>query len=80
MKINIPHAEDARKLIESGEYERAKVQIKKVEEIINSAVSKGLRTVSLEPLEKCVVSKLQEMGYTCKTEKDRNESFLFIYW
>ena len=81
IEINIPQASEAKLIILKGEYEKAKNQIRIVEESILGAIEQGHNWVSLgETLELCVKNKLEEMGYTINSSSGRNETQTTISW
>jgi hypothetical protein len=81
LQMNIPHAADARRSIEEGEYEKAKQQSAIVESEILKAITDGKRSAtgsgSLEPP---VEAKLREMGYKCESVDHRNETNWRVTW
>lgn len=81
IKINIPHAADARRSIEKGEYEKAAKQAIEVEKLINEAIAQGKKSVSGDDkLEPSIKAKLEEIGYTCTSGQQYNETYYSISW
>lgn len=81
LTMNIPHAADARRAIEKGEYEKATKQAAEVEKLIHGAISKGQKYVGGDGyLEPSVKAKLESMGYTCTSSSQCNEEYYSISW
>lgn len=79
--MNIPHAADARRAVEKGEYEKASKQAAEVEKLINDAISKGQKCVSGDgSLEPSVKAKLETKGYICTSGQQYNEIYYSISW
>ncbi len=81
IKMNIPHAADARRSIEKGEYEKAVNQAAEVEAMITKAIAQGGKSVGGSGrLEPPVKAKLEEMGYKCESGSQYNESYWSVSW
>jgi hypothetical protein len=81
IKMNIPHAADARRAIEKGQYEKAVKQAAEVEALITKAVSQGQTSAGGSGrLEAPVKAKLEEMGYKCSSGCQYNEDYWSVSW
>ena len=81
IQLNIPSASDARKSIESGQYEKALKQAAYVQDAITKEISEGRRCVSLsEELEMAVTAKLTALGYKYESNYFRNEACITVSW
>jgi hypothetical protein len=81
IKMNIPNADDARRSIEKGEYEKAKKQAAEVEAQIINAIAQGFKIVSGKGwLEPAVHAKLEEMGYKYESKRDFGNSYWVVSW
>lgn len=79
--MNIPHAADARRVIEKGEYAAALEQAELVTQKITAAVAAGQTSTGgdgylLAP----VKAKLEEKGYKCSSGSQYNESYWSVSW
>lgn len=81
IKMNIPHAAEARRAIEKGEYEKAVKQAAMVEAKIAHAITQGQKSTGGDGhLESAVQMKLKEMGYKCECGSQYNESYWSVSW
>jgi arabinogalactan endo-1,4-beta-galactosidase len=81
LKMNIPHASEARRAIEKGQYEKAQKQAAEVETQINDAVAKGGKSISgTGYLEPAVKAKLSELGYKCDGGTQYNQDWWSVSW
>lgn len=79
--MNIPRADDARKSVEQGEYDKAVKQADEVATAINTAIALGKKSIGGSGrLEASVRTKLQEMGYQYSTGTQYNESYWSVSW
>ena len=79
--MNIPTAEEARKAIEQGKYEKAKSQEFHVESQIKEAIGKGLNRISGDGwLEPSVRALLERLGYKYETGTQYNEHYWSVSW
>ena len=79
--MNIPTAEEARKAIEQGKYEKAKSQEFQVEGQIKEAIGKGLNHISGDGwLEPSVCVRLERLGYKYETGTQYNDHYWCIGW
>lgn len=81
LKMNIPTAQDARKTLEKGQYEKANKQAVEVESRINEAIAKGQHAISGDGgLEPSVKASLERLGYKYESGSQRNESYWSVSW
>lgn len=79
IKMDIPTAEEARRMIENGEYKKAIEQAAEIQKMIEDAISKRSTYVSgYGTLEPPIGEKLQKLGYECKTGHDYKSKS--AYW
>lgn len=81
IKIDIPTAEEARRIVENGEYAKAIEQAARIKKLFEDALSKGSTYVSGDgTLEPPIKEKLQKLGYEFQTGLDYNIAWWTISW
>ena len=80
--MNIPDAEEARKRIEEGNYEKALIQADQIAKIITDAITKGQKSVSTPHIELSIKNILIQKGYDVKYYSSirGEESYWVISW
>ena len=78
---DLPSAEEARRSVENGVYEKALEQMAKIQTLIFEAISNGKQTVSGDgTLEPSVKKVLEEKGYRCSAGSQYNETYWSVSW
>ncbi len=81
LDLKITPAADARRIVDSGQYDLAMRQLRDVTTQIDEAISQGQLSVSGNGhLQPAVIEKLQQAGYTAKNNSWRNESTWSVTW
>lgn len=75
------NANEARKIVEQGRYQKATKQMKEIENKIKESIIQGLVYASFDGIiEKANKEKLEELGYTISSGSQYNESYYSISW
>jgi len=75
------NAEEARKVVEQGQYEKASRQWNDIEKEIEKCIDEGKRYTSFNgTIEKPNKIKLESLGYKVDSGSQYNESYFSVSW
>lgn len=81
MNMDIPTAEETRRMIKNGEYKKAIEQAAEIQKMIEHAISKGSTYVcGYGKLEPPIEEKLRKLGYECKEGYDYKSAYWTVSW
>ncbi len=79
--LNVPHAHEARRIVDEGQYQKALDQAQHVQRLIADAIARGQKYVGGDgTFELPVKQKLQEMGYQVSVGNQYNEPYWSVSW
>ena len=75
------NAEEAKRIIEQGKYEKANKQWELIEHEVEKTIKEGCRNVSFDGLiEKINKIKLESLGYKVDSGSQYNEYYFSVSW
>lgn len=76
-----PPAAEARRMVDQGDFEKAKQVMAIATKAINTAIRNGQKRATVDGfMPQAVISELKRLGYEIETGSQYNESFTCIKW